>query len=144
MKTASYLFSLFCFGFCNSQTIALQSFATGFNSPVEITHAGDDRLFVVEKGGTIRILNSDGTKEPNPFLSIAGQVSTGNEQGLLGLAFHPSYTTNGLFYINYTDVNGDTVIKQYNVMSNNPNAGNPASGKVILTINQPFANHNGG
>src|SRR5678816_1461419 len=98
MKTATLLFALFCFGFCHSQTVGLQTFATGFNNPVEITHAGDDRLFVVEKGGAIQILNPNGTIEPNPFLSIAGQVSTGSEQGLLGLAFHPNYASNGLFY----------------------------------------------
>jgi len=139
MKKSILLLALFCFGISHCQVVGLQSFATGFKNPVEITHAGDSRLFVVEKGGTIRILNPDGTIEPNPFLSIEGQVSTGTEQGLLGLAFHPNYASNGLLYINYTDLNGDTVIKQYNMIS-----ASPINGKILLTIHQPYANHNGG
>ena len=94
----------------NAQTIALQPFATGFTSPLEITHpVNDTRLFVVQKGGLIRILNSNGTINSTPFLTVAG-LSSGSEQGLLGLAFHPNYATNGLFFINYTNTAGDTVI----------------------------------
>ncbi|MGG7033708.1 MAG: PQQ-dependent sugar dehydrogenase [Flavobacterium sp.] len=136
MKTATTFLSLFCFFICHSQIIGLQSFATGFKNPVEITHAGDDRLFVVEKEGIIKILNPDGTVDPIPFLSVKDQVSTGSEQGLLGLAFHPNFASNGLFYINYTNLNGDTVIKEYSNFSGDD--------RILLTIPQPYANHNGG
>lgn len=126
----------------SAQTIALQSFATGFSSPVEITHPfNDTRLFVVQKGGQIRILNSNGTINATPFLTVTG-LSSGSEQGLLGLAFHPNYGTNGLFFINYTNTAGDTVIARYAV-SANPNVAN-ATGTILMTIDQPFANHNGG
>lgn len=125
-----------------SQTIALQSFATGFSSPVEITHPlNDSRLFVVQKGGQIRILNSNGTINATPFLTVTG-LSSGSEQGLLGLAFHPNYATNGTFFINYTNTAGDTVIARYTV-SANPNIANTTA-TILMTIDQPFANHNGG
>lgn len=126
----------------SAQTITLQSFATGFSSPVEITHpANDTRLFVVQKGGLIRILNSNGTINATPFLTVTG-LSSGSEQGLLGLAFHPNYATNGLFFINYTNTAGDTVIARYAV-SANPNVAN-ATGTILMTIDQPYSNHNGG
>jgi glucose/arabinose dehydrogenase len=144
MKTVALFFTLLCFGCSHSQTVGLQTFATGFSSPVEITNAGDNRLFVVEQGGVIKILNSNGTTNANPFLNITGQVSTGGEQGLLGLAFHPNYTNNGYFYINYTNPNGNTVIARYSVDGGNPDIANPSSGTILLTIIQPFANHNGG
>lgn len=139
MKTTITFLTWFCFTICNSQIIGLQSFATGLKNPVEITHAGDSRLFVVEKEGIIKILNPDGTVEAIPFLSITDQVSTGSEQGLLGLAFHPNFVSNGLFYINYTDLNGDSIIKEYNILS-----ASPLNGRILLTIPQPYSNHNGG
>src|SRR5690606_8866691 len=80
-----------------SQDVQLELLANGFNSPLELKHAGDDRLFVVERGGQIKILNSDGTINPIPFLNISSIISSGNERGLLGLAFHPDYTNNGYF-----------------------------------------------
>lgn len=126
----------------NAQTIALQSFATGFSSPVEITHPlNDSRLFVVQKAGLIRILNSNGTINATPFLTVTG-LSSGSEQGLLGLAFHPNYATNGTFFINYTNTAGDTVIAKYTV-SANPNIANTTA-TILMTIDQPFSNHNGG
>ena len=126
----------------NAQTIALQSFATGFSSPVEIAHpANDTRLFVVQKAGLIRILNSNGTINATPFLTVTG-LSSGSEQGLLGMAFHPNYAANGFFFINYTDSLGDTVIARYTV-SANPNIAN-TTGLILMTIDQPAANHNGG
>src|SRR4051812_9929308 len=84
-----------------AQTVALQSFATGFTSAVEITHpVGDSRLFVVQKGGIIKIVSAAGAVNATPFLTIpAASLGTANEQGLLGLAFHPNYATNGYFYI---------------------------------------------
>ncbi|SHF88693.1 Por secretion system C-terminal sorting domain-containing protein [Flavobacterium fluvii] len=144
MKTALLFLALFTTHYSNSQTIGLETFATGFSSPVEIANAGDSRLFVVEKGGTIKILNPNGTINATAFLNISGQVSTGSEQGLLGLAFHPNYASNGLFFINYTNTSGNTVIAKYSVNIGNPNIANPSSVSILLTIAQPFANHNGG
>lgn len=126
-----------------SQTISLQSFGTGFVSPVEITNAGDSRLFVVQKGGLIRILNADGTVNATPFLNLSAFVSTNSERGLLGLAFHPNYATNGYFFVNYTNLAGNTVIARYTVNASNPNIANTTE-TILMTITQPFANHNGG
>ena len=127
-----------------AQTIDLEVVANGFDRPVEITHAGDDRLFVVEQSGRIRILHPDGTVNNDPFLDISVLVSNGFEQGLLGLAFHPDYTTNGYFFINYTDEDGDTVVARYTVDDENPDLADADSSLPIITVNQPFDNHNGG
>ena len=140
----TFLFSLitiFCFG----QTIGITSFATGFTSPIEITHpVNDARLFVVQQGGAIKILNPNGTTNATNFLTLTtATISTGGERGLLGLAFHPNYATNGFFYVNYTNTAGNTVIARYSV-SADPNVANAASATVLLTITQPFSNHNGG
>ncbi|WP_130733276.1 sorbosone dehydrogenase family protein [Flavobacterium sp. J27] len=126
-----------------SQDIDLQILATGFSSPVEITHAGDDRLFVVEQGGLIKILNANGTVNTTPFLNLSSLIGSGGERGLLGLAFHPDYSSNGYFFVNYTNTSGNTVIARYSVYAANPNAANP-SGTILMTINQPYSNHNGG
>ena len=81
-----------------AQTIGLQSFATGFSSPVEIAHpANDARLFVVQQGGLIRIVNANGTVNTTPFINLSTVIVSGGERGLLGLAFHPNYATNGYF-----------------------------------------------
>jgi glucose/arabinose dehydrogenase len=143
MKIVALLL-LFSFSDSYSQTIGLQSFASGFTRPLEITNAGDSRLFVVEQGGLIKILNPDGTINPNPFLNISSLITNSGEKGLLGLAFHPNYGTNGFFYINYINLDGNTVIAKYTVDSGNPNIANPSSGSILLTITQPYANHNGG
>jgi len=127
-----------------SQVIGRQVFATGLTDVVEIAHAGDSRLFLVEQTGRIKILNANGTLETTPFLNLSTLVSNGNEQGLLGLAFHPNYATNGYFYVNYTDVSGDTVIARYSVNSGNANTANASSALIIKTIDQPASNHNGG
>lgn len=129
-----------------AQTVALQSFATGFTSPVEITHApNDSRLFVVQQGGIIKIVNTAGVVNATPFLTLTSStILSGGERGLLGLAFHPNYATNGYFYLNYTRAgDGATVIARYSV-SADPNVADAASGSVLLTIAQPFSNHNGG
>ena len=126
-----------------SQTIALQSFATGFTSAIAIEHpVNDSRLFVVQQGGLIRIVNSNGTINATPFLSLTSLISTGSERGLLGLAFHPNYASNGLFFVNYTNTSGNTVIARYTV-SANPNVAN-TTGTILMTISQPASNHNGG
>jgi glucose/arabinose dehydrogenase len=124
-------------------SIDIELFATGLSSPVDLQNAGDERLFVVQQGGTIRILDQNGDIEPTAFLDISGNVSSGSEQGLLGLAFHPDYDSNGFFFINYTLPNGDTRISRFTV-SGDPNVADPSSELVILEYDQPFANHNGG
>ncbi|MGH9379978.1 MAG: PQQ-dependent sugar dehydrogenase [Thermoanaerobaculia bacterium] len=126
--------------------IELQQVATGLTSPVDVTHAGDTsgRLFIVQQAGQIRILQG-GSVLPTPFLDIDPIVgSGGNEQGLLGLAFHPEYSTNGFFYVNYTNNSGDTVVARYEVSSTDPNVADPDSAQLVLTFDQPFSNHNGG
>src|SRR5262245_2225856 len=117
---------------------------TGLAQPVAITHAGDDsgRLFLTLQRGQIVIY--DGAQLlSSPFLDITPLVSCCGERGLLSIAFHPHYATNGFFYVNYTNTTGDTVIARYTV-SSNPNVADPQSGRVLLTIPQPFSNHNGG
>jgi glucose/arabinose dehydrogenase len=117
--------------------------AKGLAFPLYLTAPpGDDRLFVVEKGGRIRIVE-DGTLRPDPFLDISSLVSGGSEQGLLGLAFHPDYESDGRFFVDYTDRAGDTRIVQYHV-SSDANAADPASARILLTVDQPYSNHNGG
>lgn len=143
MKTLVITFFVFISYFGQSQTISLQSFGTGFVSPVEITNAGDSRLFVVQKGGLIRILNANGTVNSTPFLDLSSLVSTNSERGLLGLAFHPNYATNGYFFVNYTNTAGNTVIARYSVNSGNPDIAD-TTGSILMTISQPYSNHNGG
>jgi glucose/arabinose dehydrogenase len=121
---------------------------TGLSAPVFITHAGDSRLFIVEQPGRIRILHQ-GTLNPVPFLDITPLVRFGGEQGFFSVAFHPEYGVTGaagagLFWVNYTDVNGDTVIARYNVSGNNPDVADASSARIVLLIPQPFSNHNGG
>jgi glucose/arabinose dehydrogenase len=144
-KIVLYFFCLISIPFW-SQTIELQSFATGLSSPVAVTHAGDSRLFVVQRSGAIRIVNTDGSINATPFLTLTSStILSGGEQGLLGLAFHPDYATNGSFYVNYTRAgDGATVIAQYTVSDSDPNIANPNSALVLLTIPQPYGNHNGG
>jgi glucose/arabinose dehydrogenase len=142
-KNLLLVFSLLAFSISYSQTIALQSFATGFTTAVDIAHPPNDtRLFVVQQGGLIRILNPNGTTNATPFLNLTSIISIGSERGLLGLAFHPNYATNGLFFVNYTNTSGNTVIARYAV-SANPNVAN-TTGVILMTINQPYSNHNGG
>jgi len=118
--------------------------ASGLSFPLYLTApAGDARLFIVEKGGAIRIVK-DGALLPVPFLSLAGRVATGDEQGLLGLAFDPAYATSGRFVVHYSDANGNTVISMFRVSAGDPDQADPASEAVLLTVEQPFANHNGG
>lgn len=126
-----------------AQTIALTQYATGLSSAVAIEHpANDARLFVVQQGGLIRIVNTNGSINATPFLDLTTLTVGGGERGLLGLAFHPNYATNGLFYVNYTNLSGNTVIAQYSV-SANPNVAN-TTGTILMTISQPASNHNGG
>ncbi len=125
------------------QSISLEPIISGLIQPLYVTHAFDDRLFIVEQAGTIRIFQN-GELLSTPFLDILDPVgSNSNEQGLLGLAFHPNYQENGYFFLDYTDVNGNTNIARYRVSSDH-NVADPTSEQILLTIPQPFANHNGG
>jgi glucose/arabinose dehydrogenase len=128
-----------------SQTIELEEMASGFNQPVDIKNAGDDRLFIVEKTGQIWILTTGGVKLPTPFLNIVTLVNAGaNERGLLGLAFHPEFETNGFFYVNYTGAGGHTRISRFSRSVADPNVADPGSELILMTVNQPFNNHNAG
>jgi len=129
-----------------AQNLQLVELADGFSVPVDIASAGDDRLFVVEQGGTIQIVLTDGTRLESPFLDIDPIVnSQGSERGLLGLAFHPDYENNGYFYVNYTtNGNGATRVSRFSVTTDNPNQADPNSELALLTVGQPFSNHNGG
>ncbi len=129
-----------------SQTIQLETFASGFSNPVEIAHTNDNRLFVVEKAGIIKIVNPDGSVNATPFLDISSLVGSGGERGLLGLAFSPDYSSSGKFYVNYTDNSSTSTpistIARYTV-SANPDVAN-TNGETLLTYQQPYGNHNGG
>lgn len=124
---------------------------SGLNRPLYVTHAGDGsgRLFIVDQGGNIRIVQNDALL-PTPFLDVSGLISPAalssdyTERGLLGLAFHPDYAENGLFYINYTDQSGNTVVSRYHVSADDPNRADATSATPLLYVQQPYANHNGG
>jgi glucose/arabinose dehydrogenase len=126
--------------------ISLVLAASGFSHPVGIARAGDDRIFIVEQGGLVKIIRS-GTTLTTPFLDVSSRLkSSSGEQGLLGIAFPPGYDPSKPYvYTNYTGTQGvgDTVIARYTV-SANPDIANPASEQVLLTVVQPFTNHNGG
>lgn len=125
--------------------LELVEFATGLSTPVDIANAGDERLFIVEKRGLIQVLNANGQKSSQPFLDIDARVrSSENERGLLGLAFHPNYAQNGFFYVNYTDNSGNTQISRFKVSESDPNIADPNSELKLISVEQPFSNHNGG
>jgi glucose/arabinose dehydrogenase len=126
--------------------IRLEPWAAGLSYVTEIGNAGDgsNRLFVLEQPGTIRVVTPGRQVLGAPFLDIHARVgSAGAEQGLLGLAFSRTYASDGLFYVDYTDLNGDTVVSRFHV-SVDLNRADAASETVVFTVDQPFANHNGG
>jgi glucose/arabinose dehydrogenase len=135
----------------NNGSFKFTNIATGFDNPVYVTSAGDGsgRLFVVEQVGRIRIVKN-GVVLASPFLDISSLVASGGERGLLSVAFHPQYKTNGVFVVNYTRSSttpanvGDTVIARYRANPPNSDRADPSSGQSLLTIDQPQANHNGG
>src|SRR3954465_11724719 len=124
------------------QGVSLQEIASSLGPVTGITHAGDNRLFLTIRTGLIVILEN-GSLRPQPFLDIQSLTTTDGEQGLLSTAFHPRYAQNGFFFINYTNTSGDTVIARYQV-SADPARADAGSRRVLLTIDQPFSNHNGG
>ncbi len=127
--------------------LTTERLATGFARPVYVTSPPGDthRLFVVEQHtGRIKIIDLDtGLVNAVPFLDIDG-LATGNEQGLLGLAFHPDYANNGFFYVNITISTRTTFIQRYTVSAGNPDIADPTSVQTVISYAQPFSNHNGG
>lgn len=126
--------------------LALRRVGTGFSQPLFVTGIpGTDRLVVLEKGGRARVLNPEtGFVESVDFLNVSTEITTDSERGLLGLAFSPSFASDRTFYVNITNLAGDTEIRRYRMLSGSSTQADPLTADVILTITQPFANHNGG
>ncbi len=125
-------------------TVRLEVVASGLDSPVDVVASDDGtgRIFVVEQGGRIRVVR-DGALVEQPFLDIAARISAGGERGLLGLALHPRFPDDPRFFVDYTDVDGNTVVSSFD-LSLDADSADPESERVLLHIEQPFANHNGG
>jgi glucose/arabinose dehydrogenase len=125
--------------------VGLERVASGLASPLYLTAppGSHGRLFIVEKGGRI-LIDDHGHIRSRPFLNISRLVSSGSEQGLLSMAFDPQYRTNHLFYVSYTNRDGNSRIVRYTRSARSVNFANPNSGRTLLGVHQPFANHNGG
>jgi len=129
--------------------VAFRTLASAFTNPVglEMPNDGSNRFFVVEQGGTIKILHLDGSVATENFLDITGKITSGGELGLLGVTFHPDFSSNGRFFVNYTRTVGNgqiqTVIAEYRV-SPDPDVAEPNSERILLTQDQPFPNHKAG
>lgn len=143
MKNLLFCAGIFSFSIFNAQSINLEEFATGFTAPVEITHANDSRMFVVQQNGIIKIVQPNGTVNSSNFLNISSKITYGGERGLLGLAFHPQYATNGYFFVYYNDTSGNITVARY-TRSSNPDVADATTEKIILNQPKPFSNHNGG
>jgi glucose/arabinose dehydrogenase len=116
-----------------------------FEEPVHVAQApGGRELYVVEKGGAIRVIDAQGRVRGDPFLDIGDRVSTGTEQGLLSVAFPPDYQASGRFYVDYTDSAGDTRVVEYRRSADDPLRADESSARQILFLDQPYENHNGG
>lgn len=129
------------------ENFAIRRVAVGLNQPLFLTERGDgsNRVFIVEKGGQIEVLNlTTGLLQSTPFLDLSGQISTDGERGLLGLALAPDFATTGVFYVNVTNLAGNTEIRRYRVSTTDPNQADLLSQNVILSVVQPASNHNGG
>ena len=135
---AAFSSTIFC-----AQNIVLQEFATGLSNPVEIKNANDARIFAVQQDGYIKIIQPGGAILPVNFLNISTKITFGGERGLLGLAFHPQYATNGYFYVFYNNTSGNITVARYSV-SSDPNVADASSEKILISIPKPFTNHNGG
>lgn len=144
MRTGWFITLLVCSACAVGQEIRVTQIVSGIAAPTDIQHAGDGsgRLFLVQQNGIIRIWRG-GALLPDPFLDIRQKTTGMGERGLLGLAFPPSFPQSRRFYVNYTDLNGDTIIAQYR-LSGNANAADAGSEIVLLRIPQPYPNHNGG
>lgn len=125
--------------------LRLAPVASGLAQPLWVTNAGDGsgRLFVIEQPGRVRVIR-DGKLAEKPFIDVSRQVAFGGERGLLGMAFSPQYKTNGRFYLNYTDTDGNTRIVRYTAQD--PSSDSPAfsAPELVLKVGQPYPNHNGG
>ena len=131
-------------GLATDAQVATRRVASGLSRPLWAgAPPGDPRIFVVQQDGLVRVVKN-GALLSASFIDLSAKVTTGSEQGLLGLAFHPNYAANGFFYVNYTDLAGNTVVSRFNRSTTNPDVANPSSERVILTQAQPFSNHNGG
>lgn len=125
-------------------SLAVEEIATGLSRPLHLTSPdGDPRLFVVGQGGTVRVIRADGTLQGEPYLDLTGRVQSGGEQGLLSLVFHPAFTDNGRFFVNFTDTSGDTRVEEFDV---DPAASTlpQTQGDLVIGVEQPYSNHNGG
>jgi glucose/arabinose dehydrogenase len=122
--------------------LGLEEVVSGLESPTAIVHAGDERLFVAERGGVIRVVRG-GEVLPVPLLDLRDRVGSGGERGLLSLAFHPRWQETGWVFLHYTDRGGDTVLSRFS-LSADPDVARPGTERVLLRAAQPFANHNGG
>ena len=129
----------------NAVRLGLRPVASGLEAPLGITHAGDgsNRLFVIQQGGEVLNVNTS-TGQMQQFLDLSNLTEAGGEQGLLGLAFHPSFEDNGRFFVNYTNEAGDTVIAEYQATPANAARADPGSARILLEVDQPYSNHNGG
>jgi glucose/arabinose dehydrogenase len=135
-----------------AQTYSLSTYCAGFTNPITLAQApGDDRLYVVEQPGRIKIINTNGVQVPGNWLDITSIVyDNGNEQGLLGLAFPDDYQTTGYFYVYYTidsagtSADGDNRVSRFSRSTINPLLADPASEVVLYTVSDPYSNHNGG
>ena len=125
--------------------IRLDTVVDGLDSPLAAVNAGDGsgRLFVVEQPGRIRIVRNGTIVEP-PFLDIRGRIASGGERGLLGLAFAPGFPTDPRLFVDYTDLDGNSVISSFTVPAATPDRADPDSERILLQFDQPFPNHNGG
>lgn len=133
-------------GISRRVSLGLEKVAGGFAAPLFVTGdgTGSGRLYVVEQGGRIRLIEPGGRVASRPFLDISERITSGGERGLLGLAFHPSYASNGLFYVDYTDRDGNTVVSEMRRSADSPDRADATSQRVLLHIDQPYPNHNGG
>ncbi len=150
MKSKFLLLFLLLFGIITSSfaqpQLDLELFASGLDSPIGIVNADDDRLFVIEQRGHLQILDEEGNIAETPFLDLSDVVSqSGFETGLLGVAFHPDYSNNGYFYVNYTrQSDGNTVVSRFSVDPDNPDQADRESEVQMIMVEQPYGNHNGG
>lgn len=126
-----------------SQGIGAMEFSSGFLGITDIQNAGDDRLFIVEKNGLIRILNANGTVNATPFLDLTSQVTTSAERGILGLSFHPNYQSNGFLFVNYANLNGNIQVSRFTV-SSNPDVADINTEVILTETAESSGIHNGG
>lgn len=128
----------------HAQSYSLQPLLSGLSRPTAIANAGDgsNRLFILEQTGRV-LIYENGALRGSPFLDVSQQIACCGERGLLGIAFHPDYASNGEFFINYTNTVGDSVISRFTV-SANPSLAEAGSEEILLVVQQPFSNHNGG